>query len=158
MTLLSLGWRHGSQGLPRIPNEHNPQRIPRARLEKDYPTNATHEKLLEQPQGSKYPRSGIRPRDKGELRSSHNSCSRSHDLGGSCSGLGPSWPKSKNEGPIQATLQGARTQRFPPARRPEAAAVPAVPANMVSPTTGTPARAQLEHPPRRADYDRYSIT
>ena len=53
----------------------------------------------------------MRPRDKGELRSSHNSCSRSHDLGGSYSGLGPGWPKSKNEGPIQTTLQGARRPR-----------------------------------------------
>ena len=66
------------QGLPCVSNERNPRETPRAHLEK--------QKALVWPSSSP---------EKSELRSSHNSCSRSNDLGGSYSGLGPTWAQAR---------------------------------------------------------------
>ena len=161
MTLLSLGWRHGSQGLPRVSNKHSPRGIPRARVDEDYATNATREKLLARASGSNILVRASDPRGKGELKSSHNSCSRSNDLGGSCSGLGPPWPKAQIKAQSKQTPRGMRTRGSPPTcPTTDCSHARHCPRHMVSPTKGTPARVLLEHSPRRADSvlsDRYRI-
>ena len=174
MTIFLLGWHYDSQGLSRVSDKRSPRGSPRARVDKDCPaylTNAAREKLLEH--ASKKQKALVWPsssRSKSELRSSHNSCTRSNDLGGSCSGLGPPWPKVQIKAQIQTTPRGMLTNgpspNVPDHRLqllcPPLPATSRVPdqGNTSSSPARTPAPVQLEHPPHRADFvhpNRYRI-
>ena len=84
-----IGWRQSSRKIPRMLDRRAPVRILQASTAEDVSEHDTR-----RPSRAHTSVPGTRPQQGNNLGSSHGSSQRNHDLGGSCSGLGPTGPKA----------------------------------------------------------------
>ena len=84
-----LGWRHSSRKMPRVLDRRT-----RYGSSTHPPPRTSPSTTRGGPSRAHTSIPGTRPQRRNNLVSSHGSSQRNHDLGGSCSGLGPTGPKA----------------------------------------------------------------